>query len=262
DKNTALEFARYAKQWNQEFTEYHDFLTRIRTGSEEASFSGTEAAKIKALEQEYRTLVTRWFKKKIVVIDNPHATGNQIIHVIRGNTPPGTLNRIMGLQNIKGPGLDYVYRWQAWESCYLAGQKLLNDGEPEMFDQGFNELTAFQEYGILCEDYVVDILDRTTGKVIAQTEKYQAGFSLIRTSLETAMGKINKDLKTAVPENSIKNRITSFVESLLDAGDAVKRRKQANRIYKDLIQERISHDRAAIELKRLNQRQKGGWLGR
>ncbi|MFO7749656.1 MAG: hypothetical protein R6V54_06145 [Desulfobacteraceae bacterium] len=38
DKNTALEFARYAKQWNQEFTEYHDFLTRIRTGSEESSF--------------------------------------------------------------------------------------------------------------------------------------------------------------------------------------------------------------------------------
>ncbi|HKK89758.1 MAG TPA: hypothetical protein VJ936_00005, partial [Desulfobacteraceae bacterium] len=262
DPNTALDIARHAKQWNEAFTEYQDFLTRIRTHSGETSPSREEAAQTTSLEQAYRTLVTGWFKRKIVVIDNPHATGNQIIHVIQGHTPPGTLNRIMGLQNIKGPGLDFVYRWQAWESCYLAGRKILNDGEPEVFNQGFNELTAFQEYGILCEDYVLDLLDQTTGKIIAQTEKYQAGFSLIRTSLETAMAKIGKDLKTAVPENSIKNRITSFVESLLDAGDAVKRRKRANLIYKDLIHERISHDRAAIELKKLNQRQKGGWLGR
>ncbi len=45
----------------------------------------------------------------------------------------------------------------------------------------------------------------------------------------------------------------------MDAGDAVKRRKQANQIYQDMIDKRISHERAAVELQLLNKRQKGGW---
>ena len=55
-------------------------------------------------------------------------------------------------------------------------------------------------------------------------------------------------------------RVCAGIEAFLDAGDALKRRKQANRIYKDLIAERISHERAALELQALNSRQKGGWL--
>jgi hypothetical protein len=51
------------------------------------------------------------------------------------------------------------------------------------------------------------------------------------------------------------------VEAFLDAGDAVRRRRKADRIYRDMVAERISHDRAALELKKLNSRQKGGWLG-
>jgi hypothetical protein len=50
------------------------------------------------------------------------------------------------------------------------------------------------------------------------------------------------------------------LEAFLDAGDAVRRRKTAHQIYKDLTAERISHERAAMELKKLNKRQKGGWL--
>lgn len=52
--------------------------------------------------------------------------------------------------------------------------------------------------------------------------------------------------------------IVGALEAFLDAGDAVKRRKTANRIYKDLVDERISHQRAALELQVLNNRQKGG----
>jgi hypothetical protein len=47
---------------------------------------------------------------------------------------------------------------------------------------------------------------------------------------------------------------------MVDAGDAVRRRKRANSIYKDLAAERISGERAVKELRILNRRQKGGWL--
>jgi hypothetical protein len=56
------------------------------------------------------------------------------------------------------------------------------------------------------------------------------------------------------------SRLLVHVEAFLDAGDAIKRRKQANLIYRDLAAERISHERAALELQTLTKRQKGGWL--
>ncbi|MCU7906738.1 MAG: hypothetical protein KZQ76_13015 [Candidatus Thiodiazotropha sp. (ex Epidulcina cf. delphinae)] len=43
-------------------------------------------------------------------------------------------------------------------------------------------------------------------------------------------------------------RFLDTVEACLDSGDAIRRRKLANRIYRDLQNERISHERAALEL--------------
>ena len=61
-------------------------------------------------------------------------------------------------------------------------------------------------------------------------------------------------------QNAFIIRLVNRIELLFDAGAAVKRRKRANRIYADLTSQRISHERAALELKRLNKEQKGGWL--
>jgi hypothetical protein len=55
-------------------------------------------------------------------------------------------------------------------------------------------------------------------------------------------------------------KIAEAAEAVLDAGDAVKRRKTADQIYTDLVAERISQQRAVVELQALNKRQKGGWL--
>ena len=54
--------------------------------------------------------------------------------------------------------------------------------------------------------------------------------------------------------------IVSFLEAFIDAGDAVRRRRKTDRLYKALIAEQISSQRAAAELKKLTSRQKGGWL--
>jgi hypothetical protein len=56
------------------------------------------------------------------------------------------------------------------------------------------------------------------------------------------------------------NTVLLRLEEFLDCGDAVRRRKQADRIYEDLIAERISRERAVAELQARTQRQKGGWL--
>jgi hypothetical protein len=44
--------------------------------------------------------------------------------------------------------------------------------------------------------------------------------------------------------------------------DGVLRRRRADRVVDELVAGRVSHERAARELRELMKRQKGGWLAR
>lgn len=215
------------------------------------------------LDEKFRQLTSKWFLRKIIVIKEFHATGEQIINRICLQTPPGLLNRIMGLQNIKGTGLDFVYRWQAWELCHQTCKKILSTKGAE-FEHALHELSAFQEYGLLSENHVEKTCEILRNSVVAQGERYQAEITLIKSTMKTTLAAIHSSLSGAEKENNtVKNtteRIVGFFESMVDAGDAVRRRKCANTIYKDLTAERISGERAVKELRFLNRRQKGGWL--
>jgi len=215
------------------------------------------------LDERLHHLIYRWFLQKIVVIEEYHATGDQIVNRICQQTPPGMLNRIMGLQNIKGTGLDFVYRWQAWETCHRVCEKLTSSQGAD-FERALHELSTFQEYGLLSESHVEKSCETVRDSTIAQAERYQAEIALILSNMKTVLATITPDLSGEAKEKSmVKNqsvKLINFIESMIDAGDAVRRRKRANRIYKDLTEERISGERAAKELKILNRRQKGGWL--
>lgn len=73
------------------------------------------------------------------------------------------------------------------------------------------------------------------------------------------MRQVNKNMAVKRQEG-LSAKLLGLLEAFLDAGDAVKRRKTADIIYKDLVNERISIGRAILELQALNKRQKGGWL--
>jgi hypothetical protein len=83
---------------------------------------------------------------------------------------------------------------------------------------------------------------------------------MIISNLDRAMTKVSEELETVRSATQGPLKLIELIEAFRDAGDAIKRRKQANRIYKDLVDGRISHERAAMELQALNKRQKGGWL--
>ncbi len=210
------------------------------------------------LNEEFRDLLWNWFQRKLFTVEDYYATGNKVIEHICDETPPGFYNRIIGMQNIKGTGLDFVYRWQAWEACYRACEQLA-DSDSKIADKGLRALASFQEYGVVCEETVRDTVTQVKDSAIAQNERYQAELKLITQNLDNALAKARSQM-TVVQSNNKFSKIIEFLEAFLDAGDAVKRRKKANRIYQDMAAERISHDRAVLELQALNKRQKGGWL--
>lgn len=213
-----------------------------------------------ALDKDFRSLLYQWFNKKIVVIEDLHSTGDATIKRINDATPPGYLNRIMGMQNIKGTGLDFVYRWQAWNTCYEACTQLRSNNRP-LIEQGLRTLATFRDYGLLCEEYIRETIELIKQSPHVQRESAQAGLTMILSNLELAMRQVNKNMAVKRQEG-LNAKLIGLLEAFLDAGDAVKRRKTANAIYKDLVNERISVGRAILELQELNKRQKGGWLSK
>ncbi len=213
------------------------------------------------LDKQFRDQLWQWLERKISVVEDSHATGEQVVDHVCRETPPGIYNRVMGLQNIKGTGLDFVYRWQAWERCYDGGQLLLSDDVAEA-KRGLEILSQFQEFGVLSEEYTRGVLQKARSGDTAQSELFQAELQSIETNLDVAMTKIDAQLKSSSggPQGGFVGGLLDSIEAFLDAGDAVKRRKKANLIYKDLAAERISNERAVTELKALTKRQKGGWL--
>ncbi len=238
------------KQNLENFEAFESFRLRV-----ESSASSDRST----LDQEFRALLFKWFEKKIVVVHDYYMSGDQIINLIAEETPPGYLNRIMGVQNIKGTGLDFVYRWQAWDTCWRSCEQLQSK-DLVTAERGLRALSSFHEYGILCEEHVREVLARVKQSAVAQNESFQAELSLIFSNFDQAIRELGEKLKAVRRQAGGFERMVSAVENFFDAGDAVKRRKKANQIYRDLVDQRISYERAALELQGLNKRQKGGWL--
>ncbi len=216
-----------------------------------------------AVDDACRKLLRVWFERKLVVVEDYDATGEQIIERIRRETPPGFLNRLMGLQNIKGTGLDFVYRWQAWQVCHEACEAVLS-GDMRRVSVGLDSLLAFQEYGALSETKVRKVLEtlRTNPELRRLEDPHY--IELISTRLETAMQRIREshNADTGSGSGGLLDRTLAFLEGFLDLAQSVRRRKRADMIYWDLQNERISVDEAIVELRELNQQQKGGWLAK
>ena len=240
------------KEWQQyehTLNSYHHLATRVK----ESKGSHDN------IHQQFREQITHWFEQKFVIIDNYHANGEYIIHQIYRHTPPGITNRVMGIQNIKGTGMDFIYRWIAWETCHRACQEIMLNSKQKA-QQGLKDLLSFQQFGLLSEELVQDTIEQSKHRKWTQIEIFQAELQVIESRLHKTIEHIQQQLSIKHVRAGVRGWLTSHIETWMDAADAVKRRKKADAIYRDLISERISHDRASDELKALNNRQKGGWL--
>lgn len=238
----------YYREW-QAFSELDEQIAKHPASSD-------------SLDEQVRDLLWTWFRSRIEIIRSPFVTGEQLVNLICDQTPPGYTNRILGMQNIKGPGLDWVYRWQAWDKIHTAGEMILSGNRSEA-NRGLQFLANFQEYGLLSAEYMQDLLKRARELPVAQNENFQAELRLIASNLEVkSKPEEEADQAPIEPTDGAWMTFVSWVEKFLDVGDAVRRRRKADQIYRDMVSQRISTARAAEELQYLTKRQKGGWLMR
>ena len=250
DEAVCEEAIEWLERWRRELATYRDVTASIENAL------GEDASRADRLARE---ALWNWFSQRLVPVHDAHIDANALLGVILRHTPPGYLNRIMGCQNIKGPGTDLVYRWMDWEVCLHACQAL-RQGDEQQLIAALQQLTGLPHYGILCRETLLEALKIARPREEAQSEYAESQILLIERRLAAAHEAAGHG---PVPTSTgWVDRLLRMIESFLDAGDAVRRRRKADRIYRELIAERISRSRAAIELAALNRRQQGGWLRR
>ena len=70
------------------------------------------------------------FLERVTRVDDSNASGDQIVDLCVRLAPPGQRVSLLGAQNIKGTGLDWVYRWLAVDAASRALARLASPGSP------------------------------------------------------------------------------------------------------------------------------------
>lgn len=204
--------------------------------------------------------VFKCFKKRWVIVDNYYSTGNETLRIVVDTTVPGILARVIGVQNIKGTGLDFIYRWQAWDRVHGLANILRNSTNLSDVQLNARALATWQEYGILDREFIIETLEIARNRQICQQESIQADLSIVEKQLGFQLEEIESSMAQGSTDSGVGYKLISAFEEFLDSGNAIKRRKRSQAVYKAMLDNVISMDRAAAELGALNKAQKGGWL--
>jgi hypothetical protein len=191
-------------------------------------------------EEEVRSILTSIFIKKIVIIEEDKSSSDEILTKILEHTPPGFVHKLMGIQNIKTPGIDLIRAWQQWEVCYKACN-YIRSGDRTLLENSLLILSEFTNFNILSQQYV-----KQTISELKELELNNFSVSISK-------------IKNALDRISIKNGVTKFgffqkiLIQIMDVRKKIKDKNLVEQIYKDLIDKRISLPKAAHELKKYTQ---------
>ena len=247
---------------NRSLAEYLELLQLIEDAPEEIADT---------VDEKYRTMLSRWFSRKLVVISDAEATGEEVVGQIIEEIPPGYLARTMGMQNIKGTGLDFVYRFHAWDICFEACEAT-QDRRVEVAEKAVMALVTMPVIGQLCVEKLTETIRRCRTNKMLQRVDLQSQLDVLESRVKTAgakkvtspsKGSANKtDAPSVLRQNmaTLHQWSIQWAEEFLDVNDSIRRREKAELIYREYVACRISRQRAVVELRKLNKRQKGGWL--
>lgn len=212
-------------------------------------------------ERRIRQLFTELLLERVRVLEDADATGDQVLDFVVSQIPPGVRVRAMGMQNIKGTGLDFVYRWIAYDHVSSLLQRLSRADRAEALVV-LRELRSHPDYGVLDARAAYETVSRLRGGDLQQWPDVAQEAELTEIQLRDLAAERVAALGRRRRRLSLRGALLAGIESSLDYLHSVHRRRRARRILDDLVDQRISHPRAAALMRELNGLQKGGWLTR
>jgi hypothetical protein len=156
----------------------------------------------------------------------------------------------MSLQNIKGTGLDFIYRWMDLREIQgdLARLRAPAEAEAALTRLAQQKWTSQLNCAHALRALDDAPVDADLGpRLDALRDKLRARIASLEAASGASQGKRSSPLRR-------------LFERLLDPFDAVLRRRAADRAFRALIAGEIGHTEAQDALQALTARQKGGWL--
>lgn len=208
-----------------------------------------------AIDQAFARAYKAIFAESLISLEDPALGGDKILDVVATHVPKGIHARIMGCQNIKGTGLDFVYRWVSIDTVdkYLA---LLESPIVEKREEALRALAMHGDYGLLDARHALERVERSMANdPQATTLPYDVALARLRDVVTLK----NKKL-IAKRGKSAGELLRTAIGKTFDYLDATRRRRMATEALEALITGRISHAAAAAKMREIVARAKGGWL--
>lgn len=214
-----------------------------------------------SFHHQLHTTYTERFWQIVHTVEDPSTSGDGIILTAARQAAPNSTVELLGTQNIKGTGLDFVYRWVDLNNTLTRIQRLENADDNALRDELIFLATA-SSLGLIEALACFETLDRwhTTRNLSAPLRALlERAQSHLATLAHTRFSNALPDDQDATADSPL-TRLLARLERSLDSFDAIYRRRKADRLQRLLVEQRISHARIALEMQKLVKRQKGGWL--
>ena len=193
--------------------------------------------------------------QRVDVVEDPASSGDQVVLRCALAVPPGVRVAAMGTQNIKGTGLDFVYRWIALDAASQALAQL-QARDPQIRRAALLRLESPDDPGLLDAGLVARAL---------AVRRPAAGEAELQGRAQARAQERHAARRTALGHRHRRGRaeaILGWLEGFVDFLDGARRYRRAREVMHDLVTRRISHARAAQAMRELDARAKGGWLAK
>ncbi len=208
-------------------------------------------------EKSMRAWFRQVFLRRVQLVMNYYATGDQVIDLFTRRVPPGHHARVLGCQNIKGTGLDFAYRWVSVGQVDAALTRLETD--PTTRGESIGWLASHADWGLLD---ALDAVRRLTVLRESGSPEWVPDRAQIEMLLQNAQQILDRKLSrlAKAPKQSWVQKLLGRIEPFVDHLDAIRRQRRATRIMRELFALRVSQGRAALLLREVTDRGQGGWL--
>ncbi len=203
-----------------------------------------------AFARTYRAI----FAESVVAIDDPTMSGDRISDAIARSVPPRAHARIIGLQNIKGTGLDFVYRWVSIDTVTKHLDKLRSPVRARR-EEALRALAMHGDYGVVDARHALQQLEEARER---DEDRDALPYDVALARLREVVALREKKL-VAKRTRSASEAVRSWFGKTFDYLDSTRRRRMANELLEALITQRVSHAAAAKKMREIVARTKGAW---
>ena len=207
-----------------------------------------------AIDRAFAAAYKAIFEESVIALHDPALTGDQLLDTIAAQVPVGVRATIVGLQNIKGTGLDFVYRWVSIDTVH---RQLVALGSPrtEVRDQALRTLLSHGDYGLLDARLA---LEKVEAAAATDPDADTLPYEPVLTRLRELVTVREKRLRIR-RSKTLGERVRGFIGTTFDYLDATRRRRMAGELLSSLVLGRVSHATAARRMREIVARAKGNW---